>query len=231
MKIRIPMLQRTVAACTTLLACAGFDAPGLAAQEAEELSMGQIVRITGATVLRGGPASPPVLYPVTLEGNVVGLQGDTLLFETGLEPVYWIPLGAGELLERRATVTDTKRMILVAGGVSGLAGATFSWALKDECHTNEAALELGINLTSCRENESGGRVALRGFAVGAAAGVAAGLVLGRFAKRQAWIPVRLDGLGFRGTPGLGAAEAGIVFRVPVGGRPGGILSGLANSTR
>lgn len=231
MRFRHLILQRPTIACASLLACAGFDLPGLAAQEAEELSMGQIVRVTGATVLRGGPASPPVLYPVTLEGNVVGMQGDTLLFETGLEPVYWIPLGAGELLERRAAVTDTKRMILVAGSVSGLAGATFSWALKDECHANETALELGINLTTCRENESGRRVALRGFAVGTAVGVAAGLVLGRFAKRQAWVPVRLDGLTFRGTPGLGTAGAGIVLRVPLGGKPGGILSELADLAR
>ncbi len=220
MKIRHRTLRASIA-LAPLLAGAGFDAPGIAAQEAEELSMGQIVRITGATVLRGGPASPPAIYPVTLEGNVVGMQGDTLLFETGAEPVYWIPLGAGELLEKRATVTDTKRMVLVAGGVSALAGATFSWALKDECHANPVALELGLNIASCQENESGGRVALRGFAVGAAVGVAAGLVLGRFAKRQAWVPVRLDGLSFRGMPGVGGGQAGFVLRVPLGGRPVG----------
>ena len=219
MKIRHRTLRATMA-FAPLLAGAGFDAPDVAAQEAEELSMGQMVRVTGATVLRGGPASPPVIYPVTLEGNVVGMQGDTLLFETGAEPVYWIPLGAGELLEKRATVTDTKRMVLVAGGVSGVAGATFSWALKDECHANEVALELGLTIASCRENESGGRVALRGFAVGAAVGVAAGLVLGRFAKRQAWVPVRLDGLSFRGMPGVETVGAGIVLGVPVGGRSG-----------
>jgi len=220
MKIRNRTLRATIS-IAPLLAGAGFDPPEAAAQEAEELSMGQMVRITGATVLRGGPASPPVIYPVTLEGNVVGLQGDTLLFETGAEPVYWIPLGAGELLEKRATVTDTKRMVLVATGVSGLAGATFSWALKDECHANPTALELGLNIASCQENQSGGRVALRGFAVGAAVGAAAGLVLGRFAKRQAWVPVRLDGLSFRGIPGVGNAGASVVLRVPVGGRPRG----------
>lgn len=218
MKIRHRTLRATIA-FAPLLAGAGFDAPEIVAQEAEELSMGQIVRITGATVLRGGPASPPVIYPVTLEGNVVGMQGDTLLFETGAEPVYWIPLGAGELLEKRATVTDTKRMVLVAGGVAGVAGATFSWALKDECHANPTALELGLTIASCRENESGGRVALRGFAVGTAVGVAAGLVLGRFAKRQAWVPVRLDGLTFRGMPGVGTAGTSFVLSVPVGGRP------------
>ncbi len=220
MKIRHRTLRATIA-FAPLMAGIGFDAPEVAAQAADELSMGQIVRITGATVLRGGPASPPVIYPVTLEGNVVGMQGDTLLFETGAEPVYWIPLGAGGLLEKRATVTDTKRMVLVAGGVSGLAGATFSWALKDECHANPVALELGLNIASCQENESGGRIALRGFAIGTAVGVAAGLVLGRFAKRQAWVPVRLDGLTFRGMPGVGAGRAGFVLRVPVGGRPGG----------
>lgn len=218
MKIRHRTL-RAIAAFAPLLAGAGFVAPDAAAQEAEELSMGQMVRITGATVLRGGPASPPVIYPVTLEGNVVGMQGDTLLFETGVEPVYWIPLGAGGLLEKRATVTDTKRMVLVAAGVSGLAGATFSWALKDECHANEVALELGLTIANCRENESGGKVALRGFAVGAAVGMAAGLVLGRFAKRQAWVPIRLEGLSFRGMPGVGAGEAGLLVRVPLGGRP------------
>ena len=216
MKNRHPTLRATIS-LASLFACAGPAAPRIAAQEADELSMGQIVRVTGATVLRGGPASPPVLYPVALEGNVVGMQGDTLLFETGFEPVYWIPLGVGELLEKRATVTDTKRMVLVAGGVSGLAGATFSWALKDECHTNEVALELGLNIANCRENEDGGSVALRGFAVGVAVGAAAGLVLGRFAKRQSWVPVRLDRLSFRGTPGAGSAGAGFALRMPVGG--------------
>ena len=218
----LPALQAMIA-FAPLLAGVTLDAPRLAAQEAEELSMGQIVRVTGATVLRGGPASPPVIYPVTLEGNVVGMQGDTLLFETGAEPVYWIPLGAGELLEKRATVTDMKRMVLVAAGVSGLAGATFSWALKDECHANEAALALGLTIANCRENESGGAVALRGFAVGAAVGAAAGLVLGRFARRQAWVPVSLDGLSFRGMTG---SAAGLALRVPLGGRPGGFLSEL-----
>ena len=218
MKNRHPTLQTTIA-FASLLAGAGLDAPELAAQEAEELSMGQFVRITGATVLRGGPASPPVLYPVTLEGNVVGMQGDTLLFETGVEPVYWIPLGAGGLLEKRATVTDTKRMVLVASGVASVGGAMFSWALRDDCHVNPTALELGLTLGSCREAESGGRAALRGFAVGAALGVGVGLVLGRFAKRQAWVPVRLDGLSFRAAPAPGAAGAGLVLRIPVGGRP------------
>ena len=216
MKIRHPTLRATIAFASFLAPC-GFDAPVLAGQEADQLSMGQIVRITGATVLRGGPASPPVLYPVALEGNVVGMQGDTLLFETGAEPVYWIPLSAGALVEKRATITDTKRVVLVASGVSALAGATFAWGLQDECHANQAALELGLTLGSCQETESGGRAALRGFAVGAALGVGAGLVLGRFAKRQAWVPVRLDGLSFRGTPGPGGAGAGFVLRIPVGG--------------
>lgn len=219
MKIRHLTLRATIAFASLFMG-AGFDTSELAAQDADELSMGQIVRITGATVLRGGPASPPVLYPVPLEGNVVGMQGDTLLFEIGAEPVYWIPLSAGGLLERRATVTDTKRIVLVASGVSGLAGATFFWALRDECHANPTALELGLTLGTCRETESGGRAAFRGFAIGAAVGAAAGLVLGRFAKRQAWVPVRLDGLSFRGT-GLGTSGAGFVLRVPVGGRPGG----------
>ncbi len=216
MKIRQPTLRPAIA-LVSLLAGAWLCAPELTAQEADELTMGQIVRITGATVLRGGPASPPVMYPVALEGNVVGLQGDTLLFETGAEPVYWIPLGRGALLERRATITDTKRVMLVASAVSGLAGATFTWALRDECHANPTALELGLTIGSCRETESGGRAALRGFGIGAALGAGAGLVLGRFAKRQAWVPVRLDGLSFRGTPGLGDGGAGFVMRIPVGG--------------
>lgn len=189
----------------------------LVAQESEQLSMGQTVRITGATVLRGGPASPPVLYPIALEGNVVGMAGDTLLFETGNEPVYWIPLSAGALLERRATVTDTKRVVLIATGVSGLAGATFAWGWRDECHANEAAIELGLTTDECLEDaESGAASAMRGFAIGAGIGAAVGLVLGRFAKRQAWVPVRLDGLRFSAASGAGPGAVGLTFRLPLG---------------
>ena len=192
----------------------------LLAQENEQLSMGQRVRITGATVLRGGPASPPVLYPVALEGNVVGMVGDTLLFETGSEPVYWIPLSAGPLLERRAAVSDTKRVLLIATGVSGLAGATFAWGWRDECHANDAAIALGITTDECLDDaESGGAAALRGFAIGAGVGVAAGLVLGRFAKRQAWVPIRLDGLRFSAPSDAGpGAAVGVTLRMPLGGR-------------
>ena len=190
----------------------------LIAQESEQLSMGQMVRITGATVLRGGPASPPVLYPIPLEGNVVGMVGDTLLFETGAEPVYWIPLGAGALLERRATVTDTKRVVLIATSVSGLAGATFAWGWREECHANEAAIELGLTTDECLDDaQSGGAAALRGFAIGAGVGVAVGLVLGRFAKRQAWVPVRLEGLRFSAPSGAGTGAVGLAFRMPLGG--------------
>ncbi len=194
---------------------------GLVAQESERLSMGQMVRITGATVLRGGPASPPVLYPVPIEGNVVGMQGDTLLFETGNEPVYWIPLSERPLLERRATVTDTRRVLLVASGVSGLAGATFAWGLHDECHPTDAAIVLDLATADCREAESGGAAALRGFAIGTGVGVAVGLVLGRFAKRQAWVPVRLESLRFSAPAGARPGAAGLALRLPIGGRPGG----------
>ena len=201
-----------------LLAVGGaMNSGALAAQESEQLSMGQMVRITGATVLRGGPASPPVLYPIPLEGNVVGMVGDTLLFETGAEPVYWIPLAAGALLERRATVTDTKRVVLIATGVSGLAGATFAWGWRDECHPNEAAIELGLTTECLDDAQSGGAAALRGFAIGAGVGVAAGLVLGRFAKRQAWVPVRLEGLRFSALSGAGTGAVGLAFRMPLGG--------------
>ena len=214
------LVRRTGSAVALLSAVAVGGEAGLSAQAAEELSMGQMVRITGATVLRGGPASPPVLYPVPLEGNVMGLVGDTLLFETGNEPVYWIPLSEGPLLERRATVTDTKRVVLVASSVSGLAGALFSWALRDECHANDDAIALGLTTDDCPDDESGSGAALRGFAVGAGIGVAAGLVLGRFAKRQAWVPVRLDGLGFRGPGGQGSTAVGLTLRLPIGGPPG-----------
>lgn len=202
-----------------LLAAGGTRSSSpLVAQESERLSMGQMVRITGATVLRGGPASPPVLYPVPLEGNVVGMKGDTLFFETGNEPVYWIPLSEGALLERRATVTDTKRVLLITTGVSGLAGATFAWGWKDECHASEIAIELGLTTAACLEDaETGSAAALRGFAIGAGVGVAAGLVLGRFAKRQAWVPVRLEGLRFSAPSGAGPGAVGLALRMPLGG--------------
>ena len=217
MKIRYYVIAMALG---TALSATGSPWGGgaLIAQESERLSMGQMVRITGATVLRGGPASPPVLYPVALEGNVVGMVGDTLLFETGNEPVYWIPLGAGALLERRATVNDTKRVLLIVTGVTGLAGATFAWGWRDECHANEAAIELGLTTDECLEDsQSGGEAALRGFAIGAGVGVAVGLVLGRFAKRQAWVPVGLEGLSFSVPSGAGPGAVGLTFRMPTGG--------------
>lgn len=212
-------LSGALAATTVFAIGSARDGQGLAAQESEQLSMGQMVRITGATVLRGGPASPPVLYPVPIEGNIVGMQGDTLLFETGNDPVYWIPLNERPLLERRATVKDTKLVLLVASSVSGLAGATFAWGLNDDCRPRDAAIVLDLATADCGETESGGAAALRGFAIGAGVGVAVGLVLGRFAKRQAWVPVRLEGLRLSISPGVRPA-AGLAL--PIGGRPGGV---------
>lgn len=208
-----------MALVVALLATGGLrSSDALVAQESEQLAMGERVRITGATVLRGGPASPPVLYPVGLEGNVVGMAGDTLLFETGNEPVYWIPLSAGPLLERRAAVSDTRRVLLIATGISGLAGATFAWGWRDECHANDAAIALGITTDDCLDDaESGGAAALRGFAIGAGVGVAVGLVLGRFAKRQAWVPIRLDGLRFSASSDAGPRAVGVTLRMPFGG--------------
>lgn len=187
---------------------------GLHAQS-ETLPTGVRLRITGATVLRGGPASPPIFSPVVLEGNVVGLRGDTLLFDIGpAEPVYWIPLGHDPLVEQMAAVRDLKRSLIVGTSVGGLAGATFAWALTSECTDNPAAIELGL-ADPCSEQESGGKAALRGFAVGAGIGVVAGLVISRFARRQAWIPVELEGLRLSDRPGIGLTVRLPTRRIPL----------------
>ena len=173
-------------------------APGasaLAAQE-HELRQWDVLRVTGATVLRGGPASPPRLLPVALEGRVAGMRGDTLLFETEDEPIYWIPLSAGPpLVERRAQVTDRSRLTLVSSAVAGAAGATFAWGLHDGCGDRPPSLA-----SACDERESGSRAALRGFVAGVAVGAAAGLVLSRFAKRWGWVPVPADAIRYRPWP-------------------------------
>ena len=99
-----------------------------------------------------------------------------------------------------------------------MAGATFAWGWRDECHANEAAIELGLTTDECLEDsQSGGAAALRGFAIGAGVGAAVGLVLGRFAKRQAWVPVGLEGLSFSTSAGAGAGAVGLTFRMPLGG--------------
>ncbi len=208
--------------CAAAASWGAWVSGGVAAQEedrqstGERLSMGEMVRITGATVLRGGPASPPVLYPVALEGNVVGMKGDTLLFETGAEPVYWIPLGPRPLVERRATVTDTKRVLFVTTGVAGLGGATIAWGLKQDCNPDDIAIALGLAGNDCAEAESGGAVALRGFAIGVGVGAVVGLALRRFAKRQAWVPVRLDGLRFVSPGGANPGSMAVALRLPLG---------------
>lgn len=191
---------------------------GLAAQEEHDLTMGAIVRITGATVLRGGPASPPRLLPTVLEGNVVGMRGDTLLFETGNEPVYWIPLGTQPLVERRASVSDMKRSMLVTGLVSAAAGATFAWGWHDQCRVNQDALEVGLNLTTCPEDTSESQAVLRGLALGAGVGIVAGAVLSRFIKRQGWVPLTLDRIRFQAMPGTTwSGTSGLTVSWPVGG--------------
>lgn len=183
--------------------------------QAEVLPTGIRLRVTGATVLRGGPASPPFLSPVILEGNAVGLRGDTLLLDIGpREPVFWIPLGHDPLVEQRKAVSDLTRSLIVGTSVSGLAGATFAWALRSECTENEAAVELGL-AGRCGEQESGGRVALRGLAVGAGFGVVAGLVISRFARRQAWVRVPLEGLSLADDPGIGLAVRLPTGRIPL----------------
>lgn len=194
-------------------------------EDVHDLNMGSIVRITGATVLRGGPASPPRLFPVVIEGNVVGLRGDTLLFETGNEPVYWIPLSEQPLVERRAAVRDTKRSVLVMSVVSAAAGATFAWGWHDQCHVNQEALQVGLQITTCPDESSEGEALLRGLALGAGVGVAAGIVLSRFVKRQGWVPLTLDRIRFQGMPGIGSTggvrsgASGLTIRWAVGGRP------------
>ena len=206
------------AAALMLLPWAGGGAAALSAQD-EVLSMGTRLRITGATVLRGGPASPPIFSPVTLEGNAVGMRGDTLLFDIGShEPVLWVPLGHEPLVEQQAAVSDLKRSLIVGTSVFGAAGATFAWALKDECTENEAAVELGL-AEPCGEQEGDAAVALRGFAVGAGVGAVAGLVISRFARRQAWVPLPLEGLRFTGNA-AGGSGVGLAVRLPVPGIPG-----------
>ena len=189
--------------------------PAAAAGQETHLTFGDEVRITGATVLRGGPASPPVLHPVELEGNIIGMRGDTLLFETGTEPVYWIPLRAGPpLLERRGQVTDTGRFLFVTGAVAALAGATFGWGLHEECILSPTLEGLDI-VDPCPDNGTAGSAAFRGAAIGAGVGVAAGFLFGRFAKRLGWIPVPIQELRYvdgPGGPGVGAT-------LSVGGRP------------
>lgn len=173
----------------------GPGATALAAQE-HELRQWDLLRVTGATVLRGGPASPPMLLPVALEGRVAGMRGDTLLFEAGNEPIYWIPLSVGPpLVERREQITDRTRLTLVASAVAGAAGATFAWGLHDGCGDRPPSLA-----SACDEGGSGSRAALRGFVAGAAVGAAAGLVLSRFAKRWGWAPVPADAIRYAPLP-------------------------------
>ncbi|MGI9628731.1 MAG: hypothetical protein ACR2QM_17990 [Longimicrobiales bacterium] len=178
----------------------GLAASAPAAAQDADLSFGTQLRITGATVLRGGPASPPTVYPVELEGNVVGMRGDTLLFETGNEPVYWIPLASGyPLVERRGTVRELGRTMLIAAAITGGAGATFAWGLHDQCRIDPDIEELGISGT-CPDKGTAGGAALKGFLVGAGIGVSAGLILGRFARRSTWVPVPLQEIQYREGP-------------------------------
>lgn len=205
-------------AASMLFPGSGGEPSPLSAQE-EVLSTGTRLRITGATVLRGGPASPPISAPITLEGNAVGMRGDTLLFDIGPgDPVLWIPLGHEPLVERQAMVGDLRRSLIVGTSVFGAAGATFAWALKGECTPNEAAVELGL-ADPCEEQESDATVTLRGFAVGVGVGAVAGLVISRFARRQAWVPLRLEGLRFSGET-VGGSGIGLAVRFPAPRIPG-----------
>ena len=188
--------------------------------DVHELQMGSVVRITGATVLRGGPASPPRLLPVVIEGNVVGMRGDTLLFETGIEPVYWIPLSEQPLVERRAAVRDTRRSVAVMTLVSAAAGATFAWGWHDQCRVNQEALQVGLQITTCPDDSSEGQAVMRGLALGAGVGAVAGVVLSRFVKRQGWVPLTLDRIQFEAMPdAFRPGTSGLAMRWAVGGRP------------
>ncbi|MDH3224502.1 MAG: hypothetical protein OEO23_12360 [Gemmatimonadota bacterium] len=184
-------------------------------QETTHLTFGDEIRITGATVLRGGPASPPELYAVEMEGNVIGMRGDTLLFETGTEPVYWIPLTQGlPLVERRGRVSDVGRFLLITGGVGALAGATFGWGLYEECILSPTLEELAI-VGGCPDRGTAGGAAFKGAAIGAGIGVAAGFLFGRFARRVGWIPVPVQGIRYIDGPG----GATLAATLPIGGRP------------
>ena len=124
------------------------------------------------------------------------MRGDTLLFETGREPLYWIPLSAGPpLVERRAQVADRTRLMLVGSAVAGAAGATFAWGLRDGCGDRPSMLSSG-----CSAGGSGGRAALKGFAAGAALGAAAGFVLSRFARRRGWTTMPVGAIRYRPWP-------------------------------
>lgn len=210
-----PFAHRLIRFTLAAVLAATAVLPAGAAGQETHLTFGDELRITGATVLRGGPASPPILHPVELEGNIIGMRGDTLLFETGTEPVYWIPLAAGPpLVERRGQVTDTGRFLLVTGGVAALAGATFGWGLHEDCIISPALEDLDI-VSPCPDNGTPGGAALRGAAIGAGVGLAAGFLFGRFAKRLGWIPVPVRDLRYVDIPG----GAGVSATLHVGGRP------------
>ena len=183
-----------------LLTLVAVLAPTTASGQEEEIRFGQRVRIENATVLRGGPASPPRVFPQELTGTVVGMRNDTLLFETGNEPVYWIPLRQGDptlrVVSQRPAVART---VIVGGGVGAVLGAITGWTLHNECREDPRLIELGLR-SPCAELPGGGQETLEGALIGAGVGAVIGFGLGQFAMRSGWFPVDIDRLQFVAFP-------------------------------
>lgn len=176
----------------------------------QEVRFGETIRITGATVLRGGPASPPRIFPHELEGTVVGMRSDTLLFETGIEPVYWIPLGEGSpQILQRGSEKAVLQSVAVGTAVGGVLGAITAWTLNQECRDDRRLIDLGLR-EPCANEPTAGEQTLKGFLIGGGIGAAVGFGLGQFSKRTGWFPVDVADLRFVSTP----THTGFALSIP-----------------
>lgn len=170
------------------------------AAHGQDVRFGETIRITGATVLRGGPASPPRIFPHEIEGTVVGMRSDTLLFETGIEPVYWIPLSDGTpIVLQRGTQRARLQSVAVGIGVGGVLGAITAWTLSSQCRDDTELIRLGLR-EPCASQPTTGEDTLKGLLVGGGIGAVVGFGLGQFSRRTGWFPVEVASLRFVSDP-------------------------------
>jgi hypothetical protein len=199
-------LRPVVAALMTLAAlgrASGQDLP--------RLVLGQRVRVTAPAA--GLRKQTGVLLALTPDTLVVGALGDQVV--VGVAPFDTmgtkVPLAMVHVLEVSAGRAGHPWIGAAVGGVAGAAvGAIAGWAAGDDPPNDQLLCDLFL---PCPPSRSAGEKAALGAAIGLGAGALLGRFVGQLLRTEAWAKVPLERIRLvvRPAPGGLAVAASLTF--------------------